>query len=105
MIGRRHESRRWPNGTGRAVQMLDAGISVDRVCRRTGLRKPFVAALRHRVLLRAECNLVRLLDDRRGAAAIEYGLIVALIAVAIVTVLGGVGTSLSGAFNCVAGSL
>jgi pilus assembly protein Flp/PilA len=40
--------------------------------------------------------------DRCGATAIEYGLIAALIAVAIVGGLTTVGTSLSGAFSSVA---
>ena len=47
----------------------------------------------------------RLLMDRRGATAIEYGLIAALIAVAAVVVMGQVGTNLSSTFNCVAASL
>ena len=47
----------------------------------------------------------RLLRDDRGATAIEYGLIAALIAVAAVTVLGTVGTNLSTTFNTVANDL
>jgi len=47
----------------------------------------------------------RLLRDDRGATAIEYGLIAALIAVAAVTVLGTVGTNLSSTFNTVANDL
>ena len=47
----------------------------------------------------------RLLRDDRGATAIEYGLIAALIAVAAVTVLGTVGTNLSNVFNTVATDL
>ena len=47
----------------------------------------------------------RLLMDRRGATAIEYGLIAALIAVAAVVVMGQVGTNLSSTFNTVAANL
>ena len=41
----------------------------------------------------------------KGATAIEYGLIAALIAVAAVTVMGTVGTNLSSTFNTVANKL
>jgi pilus assembly protein Flp/PilA len=44
-------------------------------------------------------------SDEAGATAIEYGLIAALIAVAIITAATSVGTSLSGTFNTVAGKL
>lgn len=43
-------------------------------------------------------------EDNSGATAIEYGLIAALIAVAIVTVLGTVGTKLGATLNTVAAS-
>ena len=46
-----------------------------------------------------------LINDERGATAIEYGLIAALIAVAAVTVMGTVGTNLSSTFNTIAGDL
>jgi len=49
--------------------------------------------------------LTTLLNDERGATAIEYGLIAALIAVAAVTVMGTVGTNLSSTFNTVANKL
>ena len=47
----------------------------------------------------------KLFSDESGATAIEYGLIAALIAVAIITAAGAVGTNLSGTFNTVAGKL
>jgi pilus assembly protein Flp/PilA len=47
----------------------------------------------------------RFLKDEEGVSAIEYGLIAALIAVAIVTAVGLVGTNLNGVFNNVAGKL
>ena len=51
-------------------------------------------------------NLVsRFLKDESGATAIEYGLIAALIAVGIITVLGLVGTNLTTTFQSVADSL
>ena len=43
--------------------------------------------------------LVRLLRDEIGATAIEYGLIVALIAIAIITALTSTGNALTGVFN------
>ncbi|HEY2447029.1 MAG TPA: Flp family type IVb pilin [Rhizomicrobium sp.] len=43
--------------------------------------------------------------DEAGVTAIEYGLIAALIAVVIIAAVSTVGTSLSGTFSTVAGSL
>jgi pilus assembly protein Flp/PilA len=47
----------------------------------------------------------RLAADRRGVTAIEYGLIAAFIALAMVAVLPNVSTSLSNKFQSVANSL
>jgi pilus assembly protein Flp/PilA len=47
----------------------------------------------------------KLMHDESGATAIEYGLIAALIAVAIITVLGSVGSNLSGVFSTVSSKL
>jgi len=47
----------------------------------------------------------RLVKDESGVTAIEYALIASLIAVAAVTVMGTVGTNLSGTFSKVAVSL
>ena len=41
----------------------------------------------------------RFAKDESGATAIEYGLIAALIAVALITVLGTMSTSLKGTFT------
>jgi pilus assembly protein Flp/PilA len=50
--------------------------------------------------------LTRLLNrDDRGATAVEYGLIVALIAVIIIPAVTLLGTNLLGAFNAVAGAI
>src|SRR6185437_9273520 len=49
--------------------------------------------------------LRRLLGDKKGVTAIEYGLIAALIAVAAVNVMGTVGTRLSTTFNTIATKL
>lgn len=49
--------------------------------------------------------LRRLVGDRRGVTAIEYGLIAALIAVAAVVIMGTVGTNLSSTFSDVASNL
>lgn len=43
--------------------------------------------------------VTRFLKNESGATAIEYGLIAALIAVVLVTVMGTLGTKLTGAFN------
>lgn len=47
----------------------------------------------------------RFLKDESGATAIEYGLIASLIAIAIIAVLGTLGTNLSTQFNKVATQL
>jgi pilus assembly protein Flp/PilA len=49
--------------------------------------------------------LSRCLRDESGATAIEYGLIAAGIAVAIITVVTLVGTNLNNVFTSVAGAL
>jgi pilus assembly protein Flp/PilA len=49
--------------------------------------------------------VARLIGDRSGVTAIEYGLIAALIAVAAVVVMGTAGTNLSTVFSQVASSL
>nr|WP_166175809.1 Flp family type IVb pilin [Altererythrobacter segetis] len=46
-----------------------------------------------------------LLRDEAGATAIEYGLIAALIAVAAITAMQGLGTQLSTTFSTVSGQL
>jgi pilus assembly protein Flp/PilA len=47
----------------------------------------------------------RFADDQSGATAIEYGLIAALIAVAIIGAITTVGTKLQAKFNQVSGNL
>jgi len=47
----------------------------------------------------------RLTEDRRGVTAIEYGLIAALIAIAAITAMTTLGTSLSNTFSDVASTL
>ena len=47
-------------------------------------------------------SIRRLIQDDSGATAIEYALIASLIAVAIVTALTALGTSITGTFNSVA---
>jgi pilus assembly protein Flp/PilA len=46
-------------------------------------------------------ELIRLLRDESGATAIEYGLIAAGIAVAIIVVVGSVGSGLNTTFTSV----
>jgi pilus assembly protein Flp/PilA len=45
--------------------------------------------------------VIRFLQDQSGATAIEYGLIAAGIAVAIIAVVAGLGTSLNTTFGSV----
>ena len=47
-------------------------------------------------------NLVR---DEQGSTAIEYGLIAALIAVAAITAMSALGTTLTGTFNNVSSKM
>lgn len=53
---------------------------------------------------RLQRKLAKLLDVR-GAAAVEYGLMMALIAVVIIAAVIGVGSRLSAIFDTVASSL
>jgi len=50
-------------------------------------------------------NLKRLIKQDEGVTAIEYGLIAALIAIVIIVAVTAVGSSLTGTFNTVAGSM
>ncbi len=47
----------------------------------------------------------RFMNDESGATAIEYSLIAALVSVAIITVLGTVGTELTNVFTKIGNSL
>ena len=49
--------------------------------------------------------VLKFLSDESGATAIEYGLIAAGIALAIITVVTGVGTGLKGKFGSVSTAL
>ena len=49
--------------------------------------------------------LRKLIRNEEGATAIEYGLIAALIAVAAIAAMQGVGTKLNSTFNNVSGQL
>ncbi|MBR0700567.1 Flp family type IVb pilin [Bradyrhizobium diazoefficiens] len=51
-------------------------------------------------------NIVKsFIADERGATAIEYGLIAAGIALAIITVVNGLGTKLNAKFTAIGASL
>ena len=50
-------------------------------------------------------NFLKLIRDNEGATAIEYGLIAALIAVAAIGAMQGIGTKLSTTFNNVSNKL
>lgn len=50
-------------------------------------------------------SIVKFVRNEEGATAVEYGLIVALIAVAIITVVSGLGTKLVALFTTVSNAL
>lgn len=50
-------------------------------------------------------NFLKMIRDSKGATAIEYGLIAALIAVAAITALQSVGNKLGSTFNNVSSKL
>ena len=50
-------------------------------------------------------TFVQLLNDERGVTMVEYGLMVALIAVVCIVAVALIGTNLSALFNTVANSL
>jgi pilus assembly protein Flp/PilA len=50
-------------------------------------------------------KFARLITDSKGATAIEYGLIAALIAVAAITAVRGVGTQVGSTFTNVSGGM
>ena len=50
-------------------------------------------------------RLARRADDERGAAMVEYALLIALIAAVCITVLGTLGTNVSGLFGHVANNV
>ncbi|MEE9545375.1 MAG: Flp family type IVb pilin [Rhodospirillales bacterium] len=52
--------------------------------------------------MRIKAKLKRLIEDERGATAIEYVLIVAFIGLVLIVALGALGTDLSNVFNQVA---
>ena len=50
-------------------------------------------------------KFLKLIKNSKGATAIEYGLIAALIAVAAITAMQGLGTSIRSTFNNAASSM
>ncbi|XDV57318.1 Flp family type IVb pilin [Bradyrhizobium sp. LLZ17] len=52
-----------------------------------------------------KCMVSKFWSDESGATAIEYGLIAAGIALAIITVVNGLGTSLNDKFGSISSSL
>jgi pilus assembly protein Flp/PilA len=58
----------------------------------------------HPRLLKLQVKRPRVLDDR-GATAVEYGLMVALIAIVIIGAVEFLGTNLSSIFDAVASSV
>jgi pilus assembly protein Flp/PilA len=52
-----------------------------------------------------KCRILKFLSDESGATAIEYGLIAAGIALAIIAVVNGLGTNLNDKFTSINNSL
>ena len=50
-------------------------------------------------------KFLKLINNEKGATAIEYGLIAALIAVAAIGAMQGIGNKLNSTFNNVSGKL
>ena len=50
-------------------------------------------------------TIIRFMRDAKGATAIEYGLIAALIAVAAITAMQSLGNNLSSTFNSVSSNM
>ena len=50
-------------------------------------------------------KLLGLIQDEKGQAMTEYGLIIALVAVVVITALGLIGTNLTAKFNGIATEL
>ncbi len=50
-------------------------------------------------------KLLKFVKDEEGATAVEYGIMVALIAAVIVTIVGTLGTQVKTAFTTVSGAL
>jgi pilus assembly protein Flp/PilA len=50
-------------------------------------------------------RVMRLLADRRGVTALEYGVMMAAMIVAVATIMGSLGTKLSSAFSNMATAL
>lgn len=49
--------------------------------------------------------LTKLVKDRKGVTALEYGLIAALIAVVIIVAVGSLGNNLANAFNFISNEI
>ena len=57
------------------------------------------------MLVKLKCLLIEFAADESCATAIEYGLIAAGIALAIITVVNGLGTKLNAKFTAISASL
>src|SRR5438876_990840 len=66
---------------------------------------PSISLLAHQGDQAMSKFVTRFINDESGATAIEYGLIVALIAVVIITAVTTVGTNLSAKFDTAATSI
>ena len=92
--------------------LLRAWLAIDRHNLRirinpiAGLARYFLCPSRNlQKGLGMHAALVRFLKDESGATAIEYGLIAAGISVAIITVVGALGSKLNTTFELVKNSL
>jgi pilus assembly protein Flp/PilA len=69
------------------------------------LNTPLFRGIKMRAGPNMKTLVLKFLKDESGATAIEYGLIAAGIAIAIITAVQGVGTALNGTFSTISTSL
>jgi pilus assembly protein Flp/PilA len=80
---------------------LDSGL----YCHPWNSENPFVPGAKSGQDLKMKSLLLRFCKEESGATAIEYGLIAAGIAIAIITAVKGVGSQLSTNFDSISTSL
>jgi pilus assembly protein Flp/PilA len=73
--------------------------------RRTARRNRYQGVIMNRRLIALQLRLQQAMDRDRGATAVEYGLMVALIAAVIITAVTALGTNVAAKFQTVADAI
>jgi pilus assembly protein Flp/PilA len=73
--------------------------------RRTARRNRYQGVIMNRRLIALQLRLQQAMDRDRGATAVEYGLMVALIAAVIITAVTALGTNVAAKFQAVADAI